>query len=103
MDASKSSSTVPPQSPPPPQPQPPPPSGTSSPPSSPLPNSSPPPLHQTDADEDDENVKQLKECSVLYLSLQECLVQSNRNWKSCQLEVKALKECHERKRNNKEQ
>ncbi|KAK3189857.1 hypothetical protein Dsin_029418 [Dipteronia sinensis] len=44
----------------------------------------PPPLHQTDADDDDENVKQLQECSSLYLSLQDCLVNTNRNWKSCQ-------------------
>ncbi|GFP90466.1 hypothetical protein PHJA_001190500 [Phtheirospermum japonicum] len=41
-------------------------------------------LHQTDADEDDENVKQLRECSSSYLALQDCLVNSNRNWKSCQ-------------------
>ncbi|XP_020552755.1 uncharacterized protein LOC105171470 isoform X1 [Sesamum indicum] len=50
---------------------------------------SPPPsppteLHQSDADEDDQNVKQLQECSTLYLALQNCLVNSNRNWKSCQ-------------------
>lgn len=71
----------------------------------------PPPNHQMDADDDDENVKQLKECSSLYLSLQvcvcflnrnhhlfdypifneslklllqDCLVDSNRDWKSCQ-------------------
>ncbi|KAK4797013.1 hypothetical protein SAY86_029339 [Trapa natans] len=44
----------------------------------------PAPLHSDDADEDDENVKQLRECSSLYLSLQECLVNSDRNWKSCQ-------------------
>ncbi|KAK9265609.1 hypothetical protein L1049_012373 [Liquidambar formosana] len=43
------------------------------------------PLHQSDADDDDENVKQLRECSSLYLSLQDCLVKTNRNWKSCQL------------------
>ncbi|ESQ41898.1 hypothetical protein EUTSA_v10015193mg [Eutrema salsugineum] len=43
-----------------------------------------PPNHQMDADDDDENVKQLKECSSLYLSLQDCLVDSNRDWKSCQ-------------------
>lgn len=30
----------------------------------------PQPNHQMDADDDDENVKQLKECSSLYLSLQ---------------------------------
>lgn len=30
----------------------------------------PPPNHQMDADDDDENVKQLKECSSLNLSLQ---------------------------------
>lgn len=29
-----------------------------------------PALHQSDADDDDENVKQLNECSSLYLSLQ---------------------------------
>ncbi|XP_077219185.1 cox19-like CHCH family protein isoform X2 [Tasmannia lanceolata] len=45
----------------------------------------PPPLHQMEADEEDENVKQLEECSKLYLSLQDCLVKTNRNWKSCQL------------------
>ncbi|KAF3514863.1 hypothetical protein F2Q69_00000787 [Brassica cretica] len=44
----------------------------------------PRPNHQMDADDDDENVKQLKECSSLYLSLQDCLVDSNRDWKSCQ-------------------
>ncbi|XVF62719.1 hypothetical protein PTKIN_Ptkin09bG0030700 [Pterospermum kingtungense] len=70
-----------------------------------LQSKSPPPsqpqqaaLHQDDADDDDENVKQLKECSALYLSLQDCLVQSNRNWKSCQMEVQALKTCNERRR-----
>ncbi|KAK5794305.1 hypothetical protein PVK06_035526 [Gossypium arboreum] len=42
-------------------------------------------LHQDDAAGDDENVKQLKECSALYLSLQDCLIKSNRNWKSCQM------------------
>ncbi|KAG2333706.1 hypothetical protein Bca52824_004886 [Brassica carinata] len=58
---------------------------------------SPQPNHQMDADDDDENVKQLKECSSLYLSLQDCLVESNRDWKSCQKHVQALKACHERK------
>ncbi|KAK3440932.1 hypothetical protein EUGRSUZ_B01188 [Eucalyptus grandis] len=51
---------------------------------SPQPPPPPPPPHQSDADEDDENVKQLRECSALYLSLQDCLVNHNRNWKSCQ-------------------
>ncbi|XP_031501188.1 uncharacterized protein LOC116264886 [Nymphaea colorata] len=55
-----------------------------------------PPLHQTDADEDDENVKQLKQCASLYLALQDCLVNSNRDWRSCQSEVQALKACHEK-------
>lgn len=40
--------------------------------------------HQMDADEEDENVKQLKDCSTLYLALQDCLVRTDRNWKSCQ-------------------
>ncbi|GMY27582.1 peptide methionine sulfoxide reductase B5-like [Fagus crenata] len=55
-------------------------------------------LHQSDADDDDENVKQLNECSSLYLSLQDCIVKSNRNWKSCQMEVQALKACNERRK-----
>ncbi|KAK6130392.1 hypothetical protein DH2020_035824 [Rehmannia glutinosa] len=67
---------------------------------SPNPNHPPPPaeLHQSDADEDDENVKQLRECSSPYLALQDCLVNSNRNWKSCQKEVQALKACSERRK-----
>ncbi|PIA44725.1 hypothetical protein AQUCO_01700370v1 [Aquilegia coerulea] len=59
------------------------------------------PLHQDDADEEDENVKQLNQCSVLYLSLQDCLIEKDRNWKACQFEVQALKACHERR--NKDQ
>lgn len=39
----------------------------------------PPPNHQMDADDDDENVKQLKECSSLYLSLQVCVCFPNHN------------------------
>ncbi|XP_062149944.1 uncharacterized protein LOC133858485 [Alnus glutinosa] len=57
-----------------------------------------PALHQSDADEDDENVKQLNECSSLYLSLQDCLIKTDRNWKSCQIEVQALKACNERRK-----
>ncbi|XP_018840559.1 uncharacterized protein LOC121246769 [Juglans microcarpa x Juglans regia] len=57
-----------------------------------------PALHQSDADDDDENVKQLNECSSLYLSLQECLNNTNRNWKSCQMEVQALRACNERRK-----
>ncbi|KAK6130412.1 hypothetical protein DH2020_035822 [Rehmannia glutinosa] len=55
-------------------------------------------MHQSDADEDDENVKQLRECSSVYLALQDCLVNSNRNWKSCQNEVQALKACNDRRK-----
>ncbi|WMV10353.1 hypothetical protein MTR67_003738 [Solanum verrucosum] len=43
-----------------------------------------PTVHQDDADEEDETVKQLNECSSVYLSLQDCLINSDRNWKSCQ-------------------
>ncbi|CAL2227214.1 unnamed protein product [Prunus armeniaca] len=53
----------------------------------------PPPIH-TEVEDDDENVKQLKDCSVIYLSLQ-----TDRNWKSCQVEVQALKACNERRNN----
>ncbi|CAO2831584.1 unnamed protein product [Amaranthus hypochondriacus] len=58
-------------------------------------------LHQTDADEEDENVKQLGDCSSLYLNLQDCLIKTDRNWKMCQKEVQALKACHERKKGGK--
>ncbi|CAN6452756.1 unnamed protein product [Victoria cruziana] len=83
------------------------PPSSSSPPSSrptsaspiPRPEGLPPPLHQTDADEDDENVKQLKQCASLYLALQDCLVNSNRDWRACQSEVQALKACHEKQMN----
>ncbi|GMH28459.1 hypothetical protein Nepgr_030302 [Nepenthes gracilis] len=61
----------------------------------------PPPVHQSDADDDDENVKQLGDCSALYLSLQDCLIKTNRNWKSCQIEVQALKACNERRNSSK--
>ncbi|CAA6669040.1 unnamed protein product [Spirodela intermedia] len=60
------------------------------------PSSIPPPAHQRDADEDDENVRQLGDCSAVYLALQECLIRTNRDWRSCQPEVQALKACHAR-------
>ncbi|PWA46730.1 hypothetical protein CTI12_AA498010 [Artemisia annua] len=62
----------------------------------------PPPssVHKDDADEEDESVKQLQQCSFLYLSLQDCLVNSNRNWKACQKEVQDLKACNERRQQN---
>ncbi|KAG8068804.1 hypothetical protein GUJ93_ZPchr0005g16218 [Zizania palustris] len=61
------------------EPPPPPP-----PPPTPTPPALSQPLHTMDADEEDVNVKQLSECAALYLSLQDCLVESNRNWKACQ-------------------
>ncbi|POO02329.1 hypothetical protein TorRG33x02_021130, partial [Trema orientale] len=42
----------------------------SQPPSTPTPTAAPTPLHQSDADDVDDNVKQLNECSSLYLALQ---------------------------------
>ncbi|XP_058201110.1 uncharacterized protein LOC131315899 [Rhododendron vialii] len=71
------------------------------PPTVPSPPSGQPPLHQSDADEEDDSVKQLNECSSVYLSLQDCLVNTNRNWKSCQKEVQALKACNEKRNNDK--
>ncbi|KAJ1428814.1 hypothetical protein SESBI_08922 [Sesbania bispinosa] len=44
----------------------------------------PQPLHRSVADDEDENVKQLDECSPLYLLMQDCVFRSNRNWKECQ-------------------
>ncbi|KAG2619398.1 hypothetical protein PVAP13_3NG076910 [Panicum virgatum] len=58
------------------------------------------PLHVTDADEEDESVKQLNECATIYLSLQDCLVESNRNWKACQAQVQALKACQAKRNKN---
>ncbi|KAK7332243.1 hypothetical protein VNO80_28992 [Phaseolus coccineus] len=64
------------------------------------PSPSPPPgIHQSDLDEDDENVNQLDECSSLYHLMQDCVVRSNRNWKACQPEVRALRECYEKRKN----
>ncbi|XP_027932523.1 cytochrome c oxidase assembly factor 4 homolog, mitochondrial [Vigna unguiculata] len=64
---------------------------------------SPPPPggihHQRDVDDDDENVNQLDECSSLYRLMQDCVVRSNRNWKVCQPEVHALRECFEKRKN----
>ncbi|KAH7522427.1 uncharacterized protein LOC107423356 [Ziziphus jujuba] len=60
-----------------------------------------PTLHRTDADDEDENVKQLDECSSIYLSLQDCLVNKDRNWKACQKEVQALRLCNERRNKDK--
>ncbi|KAK1278720.1 hypothetical protein QJS04_geneDACA003346 [Acorus gramineus] len=82
-------------------------SSPSPPPSSPLPSPAqpltpPPGMHQTEADEEDENVKQLQQCSVLYLSLQDCLAETNRDWKSCQPHVQALKACNERRKYGKD-
>ncbi|KAK8937435.1 hypothetical protein KSP39_PZI012356 [Platanthera zijinensis] len=61
-------------------------------------SSQPPERHRTETDDADENVKQLNECSSFYLSLQECLNRTNRNWKTCQPEVLALKVCHSGKK-----
>jgi cytochrome c oxidase assembly factor 4 len=57
-------------------------------------------LHVTDADEEDESVKQLNECATIYISLQDCLVESNRNWKACQAQVQALKACQAKRNKN---
>ncbi|XP_028759918.1 cytochrome c oxidase assembly factor 4 homolog, mitochondrial [Neltuma alba] len=67
----------------------------------PPPPTPPQPLHQSDADEEDENVKQLDGCASHYLSMQECIANSNRDWKACQAEVQALKACMEKRRGNK--
>ncbi|XP_062231338.1 uncharacterized protein LOC133928856 [Phragmites australis] len=58
------------------------------------------PLHVMDADEEDESVRQLNECATIYLSLQACLVESNRNWKACQAQVQALKACQAKRNKN---
>ena len=40
-------------------------------------------------------------CATFYLKLEECLAENNRNFKLCQLQVKALKECNLNYVNNK--
>ncbi|KAK7359666.1 hypothetical protein VNO77_01628 [Canavalia gladiata] len=57
-------------------------------------------FHQNDAYEEDDKVKQLDECSYLYLVMQDCVAVTNRNWKECQPEVEALKQCFERRKRN---
>ncbi|GAB2210332.1 hypothetical protein Droror1_Dr00015596 [Drosera rotundifolia] len=82
------------------------PSGTQAPATAPAPEAAPekpqmpPAVHQDDADEEDESVKQLGDCSSLYLSLQDCLVKTDRNWKACQKEVQALKSCNDRRKSH---
>ncbi|CAM8975535.1 unnamed protein product [Rhodiola kirilowii] len=62
----------------------------------------PHPNHKDDVEDEDENVQQLGDCSALYMSLQDCLVETNRNWKACQSKVQALKACNQRRMNNRE-
>ncbi|KAG0606283.1 hypothetical protein M758_9G128500 [Ceratodon purpureus] len=50
-------------------------------------------------EEEDENVQQLEQCARAYKCLEDCLVKTDRNWRACQAEVKALKECHDAKAN----
>ncbi|CAL4908121.1 unnamed protein product [Urochloa decumbens] len=64
------------------------------------PSGSQQPLHVAEADEEDESVKQLNECATIYLSLQDCLIESNRNWKACQAHVQALKACQAKRNKN---
>ncbi|GAA0167439.1 hypothetical protein Leryth_001874 [Lithospermum erythrorhizon] len=61
------------------------------------------PQHQTDLDDEDDTVKQLNQCSSLYLALQDCLVNTNRNWRACQKEVQALKACNDGRNKSKSQ
>ncbi|KAK7332245.1 hypothetical protein VNO80_28994 [Phaseolus coccineus] len=56
-------------------------------------------IHQSEVVEENENVNQLDECSSLYRLMQDCVVRSNRNWKVCQPEVHALRECFEKRKN----
>ncbi|KAI8566152.1 hypothetical protein RHMOL_Rhmol02G0017400 [Rhododendron molle] len=94
------------------------------PPTVPSPPLAQPPLHQSDADEEDDSVKQLNECSSVYLSLQgqqppsPCsiwegyLVNDGRGSCLCGTfsfgdgpyflaEVQALKACNEKRNNDK--
>nr|ABK20884.1 unknown [Picea sitchensis] len=56
-----------------------------------------PSTHEGEVNEEDESLRQLKDCAQLYLNLQDCLIETNRDWRACQKEVKLLKTCHERK------
>nr|PNR60972.1 hypothetical protein PHYPA_003765 [Physcomitrium patens] len=48
-------------------------------------------------EEEDENVQQLEDCARFYKRLEDCLVKTDRNWRACQNEVKALRECNDAK------
>ena len=43
----------------------------------------------------------LQHCTKVYYELETCLVDNNRDWSKCQLIVKQLKECNEKKNANK--
>lgn len=54
-------------------------------------------LHAGSEGEGDEVVNQLgNSCAKRYFELEDCLAEHNRDWKKCQKEVKALKECGKR-------
>lgn len=48
-------------------------------------------------------VAQLRDCSSLYVRLEDCLVEHNRDWRKCQKAVSALKECTDAQRINEQQ
>eukprot|EP00897_Mesotaenium_endlicherianum_P006001 jgi/Mesen1/5429/ME000027S04801 len=52
----------------------------------------------TEEEDDDPSIKQLQNCAPLYMKLEDCLVETNRNWRACQKEVQALKACEEARR-----
>ena len=61
----------------------------------------PRPLHAEriqDEDDGDRIVSQLGDCRAAYLKLEDCLCDHNRDWKKCQEQVSALRECQEKNR-----
>ena len=44
---------------------------------------------------DVEQMIESSSCGQYYMALESCLVETDRNWRKCQNEVKALKNCNE--------
>lgn len=47
-------------------------------------------------EEEDPYVTQLSECSDIYLKLETCLAEHDRDWRRCQTLVKSLQDCNQK-------
>ncbi|CAI7881147.1 unnamed protein product [Closterium sp. NIES-53] len=56
-----------------------------------------------EGEELDPMVEQLQDCSRLYVRLENCLVEHDRDWRKCQEEVRSLKVCMSRQQAHQQQ